>query len=829
MSQYVGPVGPTDAKIALVGEAPGEVEVQRGEPFVGKSGTLMMNLLASVGLTRSSVYLTNVVKERPSDNDITPMFQINRGGSVTTSEEFMAHVDLLKEELEMIDANVIVPLGNTALWALTKNIYITKWRGSIIQSTLLPGRKCIPTIHPRKALEAYLYRRYISMDLQRIIEESETPDMPVLERELIVQPSFFDIMSFLEHVEATFNTVAVDIEVLRGFVSCISFAADKYSMSIPFVWEKGDYLDPSQEVQVWRRISHVLENPKIRKVGQNITFDATFLYRTYGIRTTPIEDTMVGMGILYPDFPKGLDFITSIYTKEPYYKADGKLWFKIGGSFSDLWVYNAKDSAVTLESYHPILYDLRRQGNLETYQNQVKIVEPLILMQETGLKMDLEGKALASKKAGEELESLQLELNELVGETVNISSPKQVCDLLYTKKGIKPYTHHKTHQPTANAMALKRLKRKGSEEAAIILKMRALTKAKSSYFDMTLDEDGYIRSSFNPVGTVSGRLSSSQTISKTGGNLQNLPEAIKALIMAEEGSVFYNLDLAQAENRNVAYMAPEPLMINAFESGIDVHRQTAALIFHKNIEDISDEEGSSPVGGGLYSERFWGKKANHGLNYDLGYKSFAMYYEIPEKEARFIIDRYMQAYPGVRHYHEWIKQQLNKNRTLTNPFGRVRTFYDRWSDALWKSAYSWLPQSTVADKINRDGLNYIYYNQDLFKPITIANQVHDSILLKVPLSSSWEDHAKMLLLIKAKLETPIEWKAYSYSIPVDIHMGVRLGKKNLKEVKVNAGATPSELAKSLDEIYGKLGSTDYIQAMVRDINDSSLSPEESLT
>jgi DNA polymerase I-like protein with 3'-5' exonuclease and polymerase domains len=131
-------------------------------------------------------------------------------------------------------------------------------------------------------------------------------------------------MEFLRYIN-TLHSVAFDIEVMNDQVSCISFAPTPTEcMSIPFITHGEDYFSPEQEAQVWRAIGKVLENPSIMKIGQNVIFDCTFLFMRHGIRTRPAHCTMIAQGLLYPDLPKGLDFITSTYTKEPYYKEEGK-------------------------------------------------------------------------------------------------------------------------------------------------------------------------------------------------------------------------------------------------------------------------------------------------------------------------------------------------------------------------------------------------------------------------------------------------------------------------------------------------------------------------
>jgi DNA polymerase-1 len=402
-------------------------------------------------------------------------------------------------------------------------------------------------------------------------------------------------------------------------------------------------------------------------------------------------------------------------------------------------------------------------------------------MQERGLRVNVDGLHIASQEAGEQIQILTKELQEVVGYEINPNSTKQLKEYFYDKKKVKPYVSRKTGAYTVDEKALKRISRKGFIEAEKILEIRRLSKLKGTYLDVGLDSDSRLRSAFNPVGTESGRLSSSKTIFGTGTNLQNQPPEMKKYILADEGYVMYNIDLSQAENRIVAYVAPEPKMIEAFEGKQDVHRLTAGLIFDKPIDEISDEDGSCVLGGGRFSERFWGKKANHGLNYDLGYKTFALYYEMDEAEAKFIVERYHLAYPGIRQYHKWVVEDLSRDRTLVNCFGRRRLFLDRWGDALFKEAYSFIPQSTTADKINRDGVNFIYYNQDKFHDVELLNQVHDSIVFQIPISIGWSKHVAILREIKASLESPIEWakSGITFSIPAEVQAGF-----NLKDMTV---------------------------------------------
>jgi uracil-DNA glycosylase family 4 len=803
------PDGSLDAKIVLVGEAPGVEEEKHGRGFVGSSGQLLFRLAMSAGITRNECYVTNVVKERPKGNDIS-QFITFRGSNVNRTPEYNKYEADLHEELLKTKANVYVAIGSVALYALTRMVAISKRRGSILEGTLSANGvvrkiKVIPIIHPAVALRQYTLMRTIGLDLKRIEEESKFPELRLPIRNIIIRPSFYDALQFLSTCKES-KLVAFDIEVMREEVSCISFAySPAHIISIPFQASGTDYFTPEQECEIWKHITSIIEDPDIIKVGQNIVFDTTFLFRKYGISPKGIlEDTMIGQAIMYPDYPKGLDFITSVHTKEPYYKDEGKKHFKIGGPEEDFWIYNAKDSAVCIEALQRIKADLESINNLDAYEVQCKLVKPLIYMQERGIKTNRDGLIEEAIRVGARIEELKIKLNELTGYDINPGSSAQVQHYFYKIKGEKPYINRSTGRPTADKNAIKRLSRKGYEEAKVLQEISTLSYLKSHYLDVTLDTDSRLRCSFNPVGTQSGRLSSSETIFGTGTNMQNLPMEFRKYLIADDDTMMYNIDLSQAENRVVAYISPEPNMIGAFEKHIDLHRQTAGLIFSKSWEDVSDEQGSSSIGGGNFSERFWGKKANHGLNYDLGYKAFAFLYEIPEADAKFIVERYHKAYPGVRQYHAWVRHQLSKNRTLENLFGRKRLFLDRWGDELFKSAYSFIPQSTVAEIINRRGVIYIYYNQETFAPVDLLLQVHDNIIFQMNYKKySWERQAECLLLIKQSLETPLTWRGNDFNIPVNIEVGMTLNKDNMAKVDHATGSV-AELAKCLSETQEKL-------------------------
>ena len=784
-----------DYKLIIVSAQLGRDELKESKPIAGPSGKILDECLRNADISRQNIYYTTLAKqfgEVPDEFSLTAM----------------------AKELEQIPCSAVVILGEECLKLFCARTNIIKWRGSVLEMEKFTGKFIIPTFHPSCTIPLkyggegqYLNKLLIQWDLQKAARIASN-GFQRSQRELIIAPTFLQVMQYLKTCEISGlegKSIDFDIELMNMEVSCIAIGWDyKKIMSIPFINEKGLIWSPEQEMEIWLAIAGILENPKIKKRGQYLIFDTHFLLRKYGIKTHNIDDTMIAQKILMPDYPVGLDFITSIYTDKEYYKDEGKKYFS-GGNWPRLWQYNATDASITGEAFPQQMESLQNQDNVETYNRQVKMVEPLCYAMERGIKIDVEGMHKAFLAAEIKIEELKKELHELCGYELNPNSPKQLINHFYVNKRIPPYK--KNGKVTTDEKALVRIARRGHLEAAKILEIRRATKRKSTYLDITkVDSDGRMRCAYNPVGTRYSRISSGESIFGTGTNMQNQPHDILKYFLADPGYIYYGFDLSQAENRIVAYVGQIPQMIEAFELGLDVHSLTGSLISGLSVEEVKkqdDENICCPIGGGDKTWRYFGKRSNHGLNYDLGYKTFALYLEIPETDAKFIVDRYHMSYPGVRNnYHAYVRQQLGDNRTITNLMNRKTVFLQEWGDDLFKEAYACIPQGTVGDVINERGVEYIYYNQHLFHGVEFLIQVHDSIGVQIPVSLGLEYHAKVLCLIKHSLETPLNLpNENKLIIPVDIVAGLDLYKGHCKKVK----ATDEESTlQELSGIYEKL-------------------------
>ena len=825
---YVPPHGNIHAKLAICGEQPGVTEVRRSQPFVGPAGQGLDECLTMAKIPKHTIYLTNVIKDL--DEQLSSYINLDEKGNYSISKNGYQYINELGEELSRLNLNAIVACGNIALLALTNRVGITKWRGSVIESTIVPGLKVIPTFHPATFIPPkfnFLNKPLIVEDLLKSLHESEFKEIRRTPRNVSIRPSYEQSIGALNHcyeIGLKGVTIDIDIEVINDELDCFSLCwTSTESISIPLRDNHGDYFDINQEYEVMVLLARIIQCDKISKRGANFIFDTQYLFHKYGmIPRGELHCTQIAQKTAFPDFNAGLDFVTSMHTDIPYYKADGKKWMKMGvGTWEEWWNYNGMDSISTNAAHPQQMQALISQGNIPTYNRQRKLIRPLIYMSERGIKIDVAGIIEYKKEEQTRLNGMVAELHKIVGYPINQNSPQQLMKYFYGDLKINPYTKRNLKNQTVTTVdvdALKRIARRGFDAARIMLDIRSVSKRISTYMNIDkVSNDGRYHSSYNPVGAKTGRLSSSETIDDKGGNQQNWPHDLLRFFKYDEGYMGYSMDLAQIENRIVAHVGGIISMIEAFNSGVDLHKLTASIIFSKSYSDISDEEGSSDLGDGRQSERYWGKKGNHAINYDVGDKTFALKNEIPETEAKYIIEKIHKGYPQIRSgYHQTIQNMLKNNRMVTNLMGRSRLFLGPIIPSYpsvpkhaclntYREAYAQLPQSTVADKINEHGINYIYYNQHLFKPLELLTQIHDSIVFQIPLSIPWAEHARMVLLLKKSLEQPLEWHGTKFITPADLSIGFNMFKKEMKELKSKSISDDIDgLADQLKTIHGEL-------------------------
>lgn len=322
--------------IFLLGEAWGAEEERERTPFIGASGYELTRMLSEAGIHRGDCYLSNVLNLHPPGNELKALCGSKSDGvagypAVRPAKylraEFTPELERLSDELVEVDPNIVIALGNTALWALTGKTAISKLRGSTTISThCASGFKVLPTYHPAAVLRQWDLRPIVIIDLAKGLRESAYPDLRRPFREIWIEPTLEDCHDFFDKYLQNTSLLSVDIETSGRRITCIGFAPNqRVALVIPFVDPKrlgGNYWPTSErECEVWGLIKRVLEDPHPPKLFQNGLYDITFLYRAYGVKVAGAkEDTMLLHHALQPESQKDLGFLGATYADESAWK-----------------------------------------------------------------------------------------------------------------------------------------------------------------------------------------------------------------------------------------------------------------------------------------------------------------------------------------------------------------------------------------------------------------------------------------------------------------------------------------------------------------------------
>jgi len=355
--------------VMLIGEAQGENETKIKKSFVGPSGAELLRMLNDAGVIEFTsadrefmgkfyrtgdpwcldaiwelhpeVFRTNVFQQHPPGNKLEffcgpkaggiPMFPaLIKSGYVR--KEFAHELERLGDEILAHDPNLIVCLGNSALWGLAGRTGITKLRGTTAVSThTVSGYKLLCTYHPAAVTRQWELRPTTVADLTKINREKEFPDVRRPACEIWIEPDLDDIRRFIGSYIAGCRILSVDIETSGSQITCIGFAPRQdLAIVIPIHDERTktrSYWPTAEaERQCWGLIRSVLEDSAIAKVFQNGLYDIAFLWRAYGIRTfSAVEDTMLLHHALQPEALKGLAYLGSIYTDHGPWKSERKM------------------------------------------------------------------------------------------------------------------------------------------------------------------------------------------------------------------------------------------------------------------------------------------------------------------------------------------------------------------------------------------------------------------------------------------------------------------------------------------------------------------------
>ena len=418
------------------------------------------------------------------------------------------------------------------------------------------------------------------------------------------------------------------------------------------------------------------EDPKILKVGQNIKYDLEVL-RNYNIQLQgPMWDTMIAHYLIQPELRHNMDFMAEAYLNYQTVHIDELIGprGKNQRSMRDLsptlvYEYACEDADITLQLKNKLEPELKKHDCERLfYDIEMPLMPVLADMEMTGVCLDTESLKQTSKELTARMNEIEARIYELAGEHFNISSPKQVGDILFGKmKIIEKPKKTKTGQFVTSEEVLTQLQHK-HEIVADILAYRGLKKLLGTYIDtlplLINKRTGHIHTSFNQCVTATGRLSS------TDPNLQNIPirgedgKEIRKAFVPEPGCQFFSADYSQIELRVMAHLSGDENMIRVFREGKDLHGATAANIYKKPIEEVTRDE------------RTKSKRANFGIIYGITIFGLAERLDISRDEAKLLIDGFFETFPKVRDYMERAKQEARQKGYVETLFGRRRYLPD---------------------------------------------------------------------------------------------------------------------------------------------------------
>lgn len=814
MPNPVRPDGPVPARVMIVGEAPGEREVQEGKPFVGSSGWELTKMLSEAGINRNECFVTNLARYRPPDNDMNLWMRekLTFGPKLLKEDEkklaagidprkfvrmrdMLVHpylkegYEILKREIAEVHPNIIIPVGNSSLWALTGKWGITNWRGSMLYADEFPDRKVIPTIHPAAVLREWAYRPAVVSDLRRAKRFVGGQDYPKPDWQFHIRPSFDIAVTLLKWLLDRLDSgeqlrLSFDLETRAGHIACagLSWSLTE-AICLPFmcVERQMGYWTETEEAEIVFLLCRILTHIHVETVGQNLLYDSQYTWRWWHFvpaqRTRDLQDTMIAQHSIFSDLPKKIAYQASLY-------CDYYVWWKDEGKELDTkageepgWFYNCEDCVYTDECGQTHLETVKTMGLEKVYTQQQALFWPVLKAMLKGVRIDTKMRDELIMEVMEEQAKRHQFLIDVLGHPLNPGSngPNgQMQKLFYQDLGQTPVmTRAKKGQParvTLNDEALQTISKREPLLKPIvnaISDIRTLGVFLSSFLQKPLSYDGRMRCSYNIGGSASGksapvtyRLSSSEDAFDSGGNLQNIPSEksksvgkakargsiaaigdpyslpnLRAMFIPDPGYDWWNGDLDRADLQVVAWEAEDEMLKLALKAGADIHLLNAFILTGKEpppLEELNEKHPKYPDHRGpLKYIREFAKVFCHGTNYVGSARTMAAHTGRTIHEVDRAQKIWFGAHPGIKRWHTRTEQQIGKFHFVENKFGYRWYIFDR-VDTILPEAVAWIPQSTVSIVINKIWLNIdekLTRGSIDFGPDDVQTllQVHDSL------------------------------------------------------------------------------------------------------
>ena len=573
-------------------------------------------------------------------------------------------------------------------------------------------------------------------------------------QELLTKPAF------------AFDTETTDLDAINAELVGLSFSAEPgtgYWIPAPD--------SRTETIALLDLLKPLFFNEKVIKIGQNIKYDLTVL-ANYGIQIKgPLFDTMLAHYLLQPDMRHNMNVLAETYLHyspvpiEALIGPKGKNQKSMREADPQLLAdYAAEDAEVTFRLYEMFLPMLADEGNAKAMLSQVEmpLVPVLASMERQGVRIDEAALNAMSSQLQSDIQTVEQEILALAGTSFNVSSPRQLGEVLFDVLGIDPQAKKtKTGQYATSEDVLSKLAHK-HPIIDKILDFRELQKLKSTYVDalpgMVNPATGKVHTSYNQAVAATGRLSSNNP------NLQNIPirtkrgkEIRRAFLPSAPNRVLLSADYSQVELRIIASLSGDQAMIDAFLQGVDIHAATASKVFGVSLESVTDEM------------RRKAKMVNFGIIYGISAFGLSERLNIPRKEAKEIIDNYFTQFSRLKAYMDDCIAQAREKGYVETILGRRRYLRDIHSanavvrGFAERNAINAPIQGSAADVIK---MAMIHIHKAMVADglqSSMIMQVHDELVFDV----EPEELAAVQSLVRFHMEHAVEM-----AVPLVVEMGI---------------------------------------------------------
>jgi DNA polymerase I-like protein with 3'-5' exonuclease and polymerase domains/uracil-DNA glycosylase len=715
MARTIHAVGPKNARIMIIGDAPTLPEVKFGHPFAGDGGEMLNLMLQKVGISRTECYLTTVIKTRvvvvkngrefddPSalfaktKKEISPTHQLINGKWV--KGELADALAALGEEINSIRPNVILACGNVALWALTGQWGVSDWRGSLERNELGYECKVIPTIHPAAVVKNLDWRVIVIKDYERAKREMVRPEFPVLVEKFHIEPTFALVTTWLSWMETRVRNqvtkLAMDIENPGGYIDTIGFAwTPQHAIVIPF-WNKErmkPYWSLDEEAEIMFRLYKLMTHQNFHGICQNGMHELQYIEWQWMFTANVKKDTMVDHHAMVATGSLGDEsgWKKSTYTQakkkdlgflSSYYRKDHRYWKNALDEYQtqqEYWTYNARDCVATFDIHleqEKRIDVIPRQRFVSDCKNA--LVSLMHKVAAKGIKVDEDRK---KELRGEWVRYISIHkewLDDVVGFSLNLSSPKQLQDFFYKQLGQQVVKVRKgmDWKPSVSADALIRI---GQNEpllkpitSTIVDIWETERLIKSLFESSKVIKGGRLHSAYNVASMATDGLVSGST---SFGHGHELVDRLMYMLEPDEGKVLDIYSFEGKETRIVGFESgSDGLKIRSPYAHFAQETSTEPWIMHEMISSINSME---PMAETLRRTSLTATELN--------------------KLSKW----YTAKCPEIIEWHRKIRSQVISRGYVENIFGRRYYFTGERNDKKVREAIGWVVNSTLAWVVN---------------------------------------------------------------------------------------------------------------------------------